>query len=171
MLKNKTYTHKKCQIVQCKKNKKSAVPYFVLRGFKNGGELKICHGGEGCYRIPTFQANHPIQLWNVKVLKKTWSNPSPPSSIHTKGQFYNYLQLRSVTFNQIFQGMCFICITSAKCKILSIHQKTMGCLNPGIVLNVPLNTSLSYTLHKQRTNTWSFVIVSSYLKQKEFIGE
>ena len=98
--------------------------------------------------------NHSIQLWNVKLLKKKKKFiSSPPSPIYIKGQFHSYLQLQSATFIRNFQGMSFICITLTKCKMLSIHQKIMGCINPGTDLDVPLNTSLPYTLHKQRANT------------------
>ena len=94
---------------------------------------------------------------SLKKKKKFIS--SPPSPIYIKGQFHSYLQLQSATFIQNFQGMSFICITLTKCKMSSIHQKFMGCINPGTDLDVPLNTSVPYTLHKQRANTCGVLLL------------
>ena len=60
---------------------------------------------------------------------------------------FNCSQLPSIRIFKIWVSSAL-----TKCKILSGHQKIMGYINPGTDLNVPLNTSLPYTWHKQRAN-------------------
>ena len=110
----------------------------------------------GRYSLPLSHQgspNHSIQLWNVKLLKKKKKSlflPLPPPFIQ-RDNFtvtFNCSQLPSIRIFKIWVSSAL-----TKCKILSGHQKIMGYINPGTDLNVPLNTSLPYTWHKQRANT------------------
>lgn len=125
-----------------------------------------CHGGEGCYRIPTSQANHLIQLSIVKILKKKKSLfiSLPPPFIQ-RAICNLCSQLPSIRLFKVWVSSVLFQLTI---RFYRLTQKNIECQNLGIALGH--TTSLSYMIHNQRT-MWSFVVVSSYLKQKEFMGK
>lgn len=109
MLKNKTYTHKKCQIVHCKKNKKAQFLILYWEDSRMEENLRYVMVGRGAIG---FLPLKPIIQYNYEMSKSSKKHglilPLPPPFIQ-RANFtitFNCGQLPSIRFFKV-------CVSSA----------------------------------------------------------